>query len=93
MEDDTSGGQYGCVYIDEINTADIEFVREMSTRNEYLLATLNPDDPNLAVYKEFINRSRPIEKYKKDVPQSIMEELKEPEKEHVSKYWTSIFKN
>ena len=63
MEDDTSDGQYGCVYIDEINTADIEFVREMSTRNEYLLATLNPDDPNLAVYKEFINRSRPIEKY------------------------------
>lgn len=26
------GGQYGCVYIDEVNTADIEFVRELSTR-------------------------------------------------------------
>ena len=76
MENDTTDGQYGCVYIDEINTADIEFVREMSTRNEYLLATLNPDDPNLLVYKEFINRSRPIEKYKKDVPKSIMKELK-----------------
>lgn len=24
------GGQYGCVYIDEINTANIEFVREIS---------------------------------------------------------------
>lgn len=22
------GGQYGCLYIDEINTADIDFVRE-----------------------------------------------------------------
>ena len=45
------GGQYGCVYIDEINTANIEFVREISTRNDYLLATLNPDDPNLPLYK------------------------------------------
>lgn len=27
------GAQFGCVYIDEINTADIEFIREMSTRN------------------------------------------------------------
>ena len=26
------GGQYGCIYIDEINTADIDFVRELSTR-------------------------------------------------------------
>lgn len=53
------GAQFGCVYIDEINTADIEFVREMSTRNDYLMATLNPDDPGLPVYKEFVNRSRP----------------------------------
>lgn len=41
------GAQFGCVYIDEINTADIEFIREMSTRNDYMLATLNPDDPSL----------------------------------------------
>lgn len=71
------GGQYGCVYIDEINTADIEFVREVSTRNDYLMATLNPDDPNLPVYKEFVNRSRPYKKYKKDVPAEIMSELTE----------------
>lgn len=51
------GAQFGCVYIDEINTADIEFIREMSTRNDYMLATLNPDDPSLPVYKEFVNRS------------------------------------
>ena len=73
------GGQYGCVLIDEINTADIEFVREISTRNEYMIATLNPDSPDLPVYKEFINRARPISKYAKDVPPSIMQELKEPE--------------
>ena len=73
------GGQYGCVLIDEINTADEEFLREISTRNDYMLATLNPDSPDLPVYKEFINRARPLPKYAKDVPPSIMQELKEPE--------------
>ena len=57
------GSQFGCVYIDEINTADIDFVREISTRNDYLLATLNPDDPSLPVYQEFVNRSRPCARY------------------------------
>lgn len=71
------GSQFGCVYIDEINTADIDFVREISTRNDYLLATLNPDDPGLPVYKEFVNRSRPFKKYAADVPPEIMSELTE----------------
>lgn len=71
------GSQFGCVYIDEINTANIDFVREISTRNDYLLATLNPDDPELPVYKEFINRSRPYRKYVADVPPEIMAELTE----------------
>lgn len=86
------GSQFGCVYIDEINTANIDFVREISTRNDYLMATLNPDDPNLPVYKEFINRSRPYKKYEKDVPQEIMEELKE---EPVPKwrYWFFTFRD
>lgn len=69
------GSQFGCVYIDEINTANIEFVREISTRNEYLMATLNPDSPDLPVYKEFINRSRPYKKYADDVPKEIMADL------------------
>ena len=57
---DALGGQYGCLYIDEINTADIEFVREAAMRSDYLMATLNPDDPGLDVYKEYINCSRPL---------------------------------
>ena len=72
------GGQYGCIYIDEINTADIDFVRELSTRNDYLLATLNPDDPDLPVYREFVNRSRPFAKYAADVPGEISAALTEP---------------
>lgn len=72
------GSQFGCVFIDEINTANIEFVREISTRNTYMLGTLNPDDPSLPVYKEFINRSRPFKKYMNDVPPEILQELTEP---------------
>ena len=44
-----------------------------------MLATLIPYSPYLPVYKEFINRARPLPKYAKDVPPSIMQELKEPE--------------
>ncbi|MGM0238506.1 PBSX family phage terminase, large subunit [Enterococcus sp. AZ103] len=86
------GGQYGCVYIDEVNTADIEFVREMSTRNEYLMATLNPDNPMLPVYKEFINRSRPYQKYASDVPEEIMRDLVEPVVPNW-RYWFFSFKD
>lgn len=74
------GGQYGCLYIDEINTADIEFVRESSMRCDYFMATLNPDDPNLDVYKEYINCSRPLPEWEQDTPQEIKEELKEEPK-------------
>lgn len=81
------GSQFGCVLIDEANTASIEFIREICTRNDYLMMTLNPDDPNLAIYDEFINCCRPIEKYKKDVPKEILEELTSEAK----KDWTYWF--
>ncbi len=86
------GSQFGCVYIDEINTADIDFVREISTRNDYLMATLNPDDPSLPVYQEFVNRSRPYPRYAADVPDEIMRELTE---EPVTgwRYWFFSFRD
>ena len=85
------GGQYGCVYIDECNTADIEFMREIVSRNDYMLLTLNPDDPNLLVYDEFINRSRPYKKYKADVPPEIMEDLEKVEPTPKWRYWFFTF--
>ena len=69
------GGQMGCLYIDEVNIADIDFVREAFMRADYKMVTLNPDDPNLAVYTEYINHSRPLEKYAKDVPEEMMSQL------------------
>ena len=77
---DALGGQYGCLYIDEINTADIDFVREAAMRCDYLMATLNPDDPNLDVYKEYINCSRPLPEWEAETPKEIIEELREEPK-------------
>lgn len=77
---DALGGQYGCLYIDEINTADIDFVREAAMRSDYLMATLNPDDPGLDVYKEYINCSRPLPEWADETPKEIIEELKEEPK-------------
>ncbi len=77
---DALGGQYGCLYIDEINTADIEFVREASMRSDYILATLNPDDPALPVYSEYINHSRPLPEWQQETPDEIMKELNEEPK-------------
>ena len=86
------GGQVGCVLIDEVNIADMEFVREVSHRCEYLMTTSNPDDPNLPIYKEYINRSRPLKRYVNDYPKELLDELKE---QPVSKWihWYFSFKD
>lgn len=84
------GGQYGCLYIDEINIADMEYVREASMRCDYLLATLNPDDPSLPIYDEYINHSRPLPEYENDAPQEINNMLnKEPKPDWV--HWFFSF--
>ena len=87
------GSQFGCVLVDEANTADIEFLREISTRNDYMMLTLNPDDPNLDVYKEFINCCRPYKKYEQDVPIEIMNELLKVEPKPKYRYWFFSFKD
>ena len=74
------GGQYGCLYIDEINVADMEYVREASMRCDYLMATLNPDNPELPVYKEYINCARPLPEYAHDGPVELLNMLNEPAK-------------
>lgn len=69
------GGQLGCLYIDEVNIADIDFVREAFMRADYKMVTLNPDDPNLPVYSEYINHARPLEKFKDDIPAEMISQL------------------
>ena len=86
------GGQYGCVYIDEINIADMEYVREVSMRCDYLMGTLNPDNPTLPIYSEYINHSRPIEKYKNDAPIELLKMLNEEPKNNWV-WWYFSFKD
>lgn len=74
------GGQYGCLYIDEANTADIDFVREAVMRADYTMMTLNPDAPDLPIYKEYINCCRPLPEYANDAPEEINEMLCEEPK-------------
>ena len=49
-------------------------------RCDYLMATLNPDDPSLDVYKEYINCSRPLPEWEEETPREIRDELKEEPK-------------
>jgi len=76
----TLGSQNGCVFIDEINVADMDYIRETSMRCDYLMATLNPDDPDLPVYKEYINHSRPLPEFEKDAPEELNQMLNEEPK-------------
>lgn len=69
------GGQFGCTLIDEVNTADMDLVREVAMRSDYLLMTLNPDDPNLQIYKDYINHCRPLKEWEDDVPKEMMQQL------------------
>lgn len=78
------GGQCYGLFIDEFNIADMDFVREAFMRADYRLCTMNPDDPNKDCYKQYVNKSRPIEKYKNDAPNELLEMLNEPQ----TKDWT-----
>lgn len=73
------GGQCFGLFIDEFNIADIEFVREAFMRADYRLCTMNPDDPNMPCYIEYVNKSRPIEKYKNYVPSELLKMLDSPQ--------------
>ncbi|MGN0554324.1 MAG: terminase [Candidatus Fimenecus sp.] len=83
------GGQYGCVYIDEANIADMEFVREISIRYDYMLMTLNPDAPDLPIYAEYINHTRPLTRWRSGTPAELLAQLnEEPKAGFVHWYFT-----
>ena len=72
------GGQYGCVYVDEINIADMDYITQVAMRCDYFMCTLNPDDPEREIYKRFINRCRPLPQYVDSTPEEMLEYLSEP---------------
>ncbi|WP_218925372.1 MULTISPECIES: terminase large subunit domain-containing protein [unclassified Gemella] len=80
------GSQFGCGFIDEINTADVDFIQEATMRCDYWMCTMNPDNPDLPVYKRYINRFRALAEYEYDTPKEIREYLIEPEQPNWT-YW------
>lgn len=88
------GGQYGCVYVDECNIADIAFINEMSARySDWECMSLNPDSPDNPVYEQYINHCRPLKKYEKDVPKEIMEDLHSVDAKKNWVYWFFNFED
>lgn len=74
------GSQFGVIFIDEANQADLAFIQEITMRCDKAIFTQNPDDPNLDWYKQYVNHSRPLEHYKKDYPAELLGMLNEDEK-------------
>lgn len=87
------GGQVGCVYLDEVNLANMEFMREITHRCKYMMTTSNPDDPKLEIYSQFINKSRPIKKYEKDYPIELLKELNEPQIKGWTHWYFTFYDN
>ena len=87
------GGQYGCILIDEFNIADMDFVREIFMRCDYRICTMNPDDPNKECYKQYVNKSRPIDKYKNDAPLELLNMLNEEQMEDWTWWYFSFDHN
>ena len=84
------GGQYECLYVDEWQTADIDFLREVSMRCRYIMGTMNPAPAELKQFTEFVNHARPLPEWADSVPPEIMKYLTEPAKDGWI-YWFFTF--
>lgn len=75
------GAQFGIIFIDEANKADIAFIQEITMRCDKAIFTMNPDDNRLEFYRQFVNHSRPLPQYVNDCPEQLYNMLDEPAKE------------
>jgi len=80
------GGQFGVIYVDEMNIASETFINEVFLpRFEYFCGTANPDDPRLPIYKNVMDRARPAEGH--EIPNHIWKHLKESKPREDWHYW------
>lgn len=75
------GAQFGVIFVDEANTADIAFIQEITMRCDQAIFTQNPDDPSLDWYGQYVNHSRPLPQYVESYPPQLLKMLDAPEKE------------
>lgn len=74
------GKTLGVILIDEVNTANKQFVdecfaRQASVKKPLQLWTLNGDVPQHWIYTDYINRCKIVSKYRHEVPASIIADM------------------
>ena len=81
--------------IEEINIADEDFVSEAFIRtfrnSGFMYATCNGGDPDLLVYKDYMNKGRPLEKWSSQVPKETWEELRTSNPDMSFRYYFFTF--
>lgn len=80
------GKTLGVILIDEVNTANKQFVdecfaRQASVKKPLQLWTLNGDVPTHWIYTDYINRCKIVSKYRHEVPASIIADMDKVPKE------------
>lgn len=81
--------------IEEINIADDEFVSEAFIRTfrngGWMYASCNGGDPDIPVYTDYMNKGRPLEKYKDQIPKETWKELESQEPDSAFRYYFFTF--
>lgn len=75
------GSQFGIIFVDEANKADIAFIQEITMRCDKAMFTQNPDAPELEWYRQYVNHSRPLPEYVDNYPPQLLKMLAEPVKD------------
>jgi hypothetical protein len=87
------GSTIGCALVDEGNKAPYNFIVQvfrglMRPTDEYWMGiSLNPDNPSHEIYNSLINKARPTADFFKDIPDSIVEELRKQKAAKDYTYW------
>ena len=92
------GKTIGIIFIDEVNTANKQFVdecfaRQASVKRPLQLWTLNGDVPTHWIYTDYINRCHIFDKYRWEVPASIIADMDKVEKQKGWYYLHFNFRN
>lgn len=81
--------------VEEINTADDEFVSEAFIRtfrnSGWLYGNCNGGDPDIPMYVDYMNKGRPLEKWASQVPKETWEELNRAIPDQAFRYYFFTF--
>jgi len=81
--------------IEEINTADDEFVSEAFIRtfrnSGFMYGNCNGGDPDIPVYVDYMNKGRPLDKWAGQVPSETWEELNRSIADEAFRYYFFTF--